>query len=129
MVSTGQQDSLLTAILMWIPVEVITSYKVIMGLIPADYGSGRLWTSILAIPITALWIAFATRTEGRKVAWRQVILAPLAFTCWVVAIQEDVMKGQFPDWELWMGSVVLGVGTLVLPILDGILRSLGITQN
>jgi hypothetical protein len=75
--------------------EVITSYKVIMGLIPVDYGSGRLWTSILAIPITVLWIAFATQPKGSKIAWRQVILAPIAFTCWVVAMQEDVMKGLF----------------------------------
>src|SRR5207244_4202618 len=42
MVSASEQDSLLRAILKWIPVEVITSYKVIMGLIPAAYGSGRL---------------------------------------------------------------------------------------
>jgi hypothetical protein len=129
LVAAGDEDAPLTAILKWIPVEVIGSYKFIMGMIPSDYTSARLWTSILAIPITALWIAFATQPTGKKVAWRQVFLAPIAFVCWAIAMQEDVMKGQFTNWEPWMGSVVLAAGTLALPILDGILRSLGVTQN
>jgi hypothetical protein len=129
LVSTAEGDSILAAIVKWIPVEVITVYKFLMGLIPQGFGSARLWTSVALVPICFLWIAFATRPDGARVAWRQAALAPFAFACWVVALQDDVMKGLAPGWQPWMGSVVLGVGALLLPILDGILRSLGVPQN
>jgi hypothetical protein len=129
MVAVANEDSLLTSILKWIPVEVITVYKFIVGLIPSNHEAFSLWSTVTAIPITALWIAFATRSEGQNVAWRQVILAPIAFTCWAVAMQGDIIRGVFSGWEPWMGSVVLGAGTISLPIFEGILRSLGIPQN
>lgn len=129
LVAASDQDSLLAAIVKWIPVEVVTVYKAAMGIIPDNRHSLRLAFTIFSIVITALWIAFATRPESRRVAWRQVLLAPIAFTCWAVATQGDVMQGLYSAWESWMAFLVLAVGTLLLPIFDGILRSLGVTQN
>ncbi len=125
----ADQDKGLTAILTWIPVEVIAAYKFVIGLIPSDHESFRLWSSIAAIPISALWIAYATRPEGQNIAWRQVILAPIAFSCWAVAIQGDILTTISPQWETWMGSVMLGAGMVLLPIFDGILKALGVPQN
>jgi hypothetical protein len=123
------QDSLLAAVVMWIPVEVITVYKATMGIIPEARSSLRFWLTVSSILVTALWIAFATRPEGRRIAWRQVLLAPVAFTCWAVATQGDVVKSIYSGWEPWLAFLVLAAGTVLLPILDGILRSLGVPQN
>jgi hypothetical protein len=70
MIAAADQDKVLTAVLQWIPVEVIAAYKFIIDLIPSDHQSFRLWSSVAAIPISALWIAFATQPEGQNIAWR-----------------------------------------------------------
>lgn len=124
LISAADQTKLLTAILEWIPVEVIAAYKFVINLIPSDNESFRLWSSVSAIPITALWIAYATRPKGQEIAWRQVILGPIAFTCWAIAMQGDILKYVSQSWEPWMGSVVLAGGTILLPIFDGIFRAL-----
>jgi hypothetical protein len=128
-IAKKDEDTFLTAILTWIPVEVIVVYKFVMGIIPTGFSSWRLWLTVIVIVLTPVWIAFATKPENRKIAWRQVILSPFAFVCWVAALQEDVVTVLISGWQPWMGSVVLGIGTLVLPTLDGILRKLGFTQN
>jgi hypothetical protein len=128
-VGAGEEDKPLTAILKWIPVEIIGTYKFVMGFIPADAEAWRLTVTILTIPLTAGWIAFATTPEAKRIAWRQVILSPFAFACWVAAIQGDVMLDIVSGWKAWMGSVILAAGTVLLPILDGILRRLDVRQN
>jgi hypothetical protein len=129
MVAESDKDSVLKAILGWIPVEVIAPYKFTMGFIPPGHGSARLWVTGLAVPVTFAWIVFATTPEGRKIAWRQAIIAPVAFACWAMAMQADVMKMLYPSWEPWMGSVALAAGTVLLPIFDGILKKAGVPQN
>lgn len=65
-----------------------------------------------------------------RIAWRQVIIAPFAFICWIAAMQGPLFASAFPNWwEDWIGSVAVGVGTLVLPILNGILKRLGVPQD
>jgi hypothetical protein len=113
----------------WIPIEVIASYKFIIGLIPINYPGWRYWITVIVAVLAPCWIAFATKPEGGSYAWRQIALAPIAFLCWVAAIQGDVVALFYPPWETWMGSAVLGLGTIALPIIDGILRRCGLTQN
>jgi|SRR5215831_1955139 len=129
MVSPTEQDSLLAAVIKWIPVEVLTVYKAVDGFIPAERYSFRLGFIISATAVCALWIAFATKPSDKRLAWRQVILAPIAFLCWAVAIETDLIQHVYKDWQAWMGSVILGGGTLLLPIFDGILKSLGVSQG
>jgi hypothetical protein len=129
MVAASQRDSQLSAIVKWIPIEVITVYKALDGVIPSQRIHFRFWFTIVLIPLCALWIAFATRPKGKGIAWRQVVIAPFAFSCWIAAIQTEALRAQFPAWEAWMGSVILGFGTLLLPILDGVLKALGVRQN
>jgi len=128
-IAAGAQDSLLAAIANWIPVEVITVYKAAMGAIPEGWPTLRLGISIASVIVSFFWIVFATRDTGQKVAWRQALLAPVAFTCWAVATQADVVRGFYPDWGAWMAFLVLCGGTILLPILDGILKVCGVTQN
>lgn len=129
MVGSQAKEPLLAAIITWIPAEVLTAYKALDGLIPPDKSSFRLWFSLGMVPACALWIAFATKPQDKPVAWRQVVISPFAFICWAVALQSDMLKGLFPGWEPWIGSVILGIGTVLLPILDGILTALGLRQS
>jgi hypothetical protein len=125
--TTGDDDKALQAIATMIPVEVIAAYNSLIAVIPAAHVSIRFWLTVVMMPITALWIAFATK-DGR-IGWRQVIIAPFAFACWTCAIQGALLMSVFPWWENWIGSVAVGLGTLVLPILNGFLKLLGVPQN
>jgi hypothetical protein len=129
MVGAASKDNLLKAIVTWIPVEVLTVYKTVDGFIPPDRNTFRLWFAVASTLICVLWIAFATKPNEKPIAWRQVILAPFAFACWVAAMQGDMLKGFDSRWESWIGAVILGLGTLLLPILDGILKAAGLRQN
>jgi hypothetical protein len=128
-IAKADRDTLITAILTWIPIEVIAAYKFIMGFIPISFPGWRFWISVIVLVLAPCWIAFATKANKGNYAWRQIILAPFAFLCWVAAVQDDVVASLFSGWETWMGSVVLGLGTIALPILDGVLRKSGVTQN
>jgi hypothetical protein len=121
-------EPLLTAIVKWIPVEVLTIYKTVDGILKD--GRFRLGFAAFVIVVTPLWIAFATRPSGKGIAWRQVLLAPFAFVCWAIAMMDaETMMLLWVTWQSWMGSLALGVGTLLLPVLDGIFRSLGVPQD
>lgn len=128
--SAAKDEEIKTAILKWIPVEVIAVYEAALGVIPGDYIGFRLWLTIGLIPITGLWIGFATRDGSKNlpVAWRQLILSCLAFAFWSAGTQVDIMKAAISGWQPWMGSVTLAVGGILLPISEGVLYYLGITQ-
>lgn len=128
MVAGYEQDSLVESIIKWIPVEVLMVYKTIDNLVPDGAGWHR-GLVIAGIVITALWIAFATKPNDKPIAWRQVILAPFAFTCWAIGMRPTVMPMLQKGYESNVGSAVLAGGTLLLPILDGILKKAGIRQN
>jgi hypothetical protein len=98
-IAAGTEDSLLAAIVKWIPVEVVTVYKAGMGAIPEGWPTVRLSVSAGTILVTALWIAFATTPVSGRISWRQVILAPIAFAGWAVATQTDVMKYLWGAWD------------------------------
>jgi hypothetical protein len=129
MVAPVNQDSLLSAIVKWIPIEILTIYKTVEGLIPEERVRFHLGFMVFSTICSALWIAFATKPSGKQIAWRQVVLAPIAFSCWAVAIEGSTIKTLVPAWSPWMGSLLLGAGTMILPIIDGILMKIGIPQN
>lgn len=127
-VAAGEQDTALKAVLKWIPIEIIGFYQAIMAAVPIAKTDVRLWLTAVTIPICALWIAFATKPDDKGYAWRQIMLAALAFVFWSVAVQSEVLKA-LSWWETWMGTVVLILGSVLLPIFDGVLMRLGFTQN
>ena len=128
-ISNPTNEPLLTAVVKWIPIETLTVYKTVDGLIQQDAVNFRIGFAIFVLVITPLWIAFATNPPDKKVAWRQVTLAPIAFLCWAAAMQTNLIQSHFHDWQAWMGSMVLGAGTLALPVIEGILKAPGVPQS
>jgi hypothetical protein len=119
----------LREILKWLPVEIIGFYQAVTAAVPTDSWCARLWVTAAGIVVCFLWIAFATKPNDKGFAWRQIILSTLAFTFWGVAVQSEVIKHYCNQWQLWIGTVVLIFGTVLLPIFEGILTKLGVPQN
>ena len=126
-VSEDDADSGLKAILEWIPIEIVGPYKAIANMIPSG-GDGRLWLTLIGLPVTFCWIALSTKGD-RRVAWRQAIVSTWAFAFWAAGLQPDVMKLIFPGWQDWMSSVALAGGSLILGLIDRILAFIGVPQN
>ncbi|HVO60829.1 MAG TPA: hypothetical protein VMT53_07830 [Terriglobales bacterium] len=123
-------DGPLKAITNLIPVEVIAVYNLVITIFPAQPPELRFWFTIVMIPITGLYIAFGTKDgDEQGIAWRQALIAPFAFACWTSAMQGAMLMAMFPWWRDWIGGVAVGVGTLLLPILNGVLRAIGVPQN
>jgi hypothetical protein len=116
-------------VLRWIPVEVIAVYKGIWSQMPAD-PNPHFWLAVVFIGVTFLWIAFATTNTKKQIAWRQAIVAAAAFMFWAAGTEnEPIMHGVFGWWRDWMSAASLALGTLALPILDGILKRLRVPQD
>jgi hypothetical protein len=128
-VAAAEDDKNLKAVIKWIPTEFIGFYQAIMAAVPVAEGGARLWLSGLGIPLCAAWIGFATKPTGAKLAWRQIILAAVAFTFWAAAVQSEVLQASIDWWKPWMGTVLLLLGGILLPVIDGILKALGLTQG
>jgi hypothetical protein len=111
---------------------VIACYQGITIPIGPDLAQG-LWIAIpLGTVITGLWIGFATENAQKTshIAWRQVVLACLAFIFWVVGTTSpDIWKTALSWWRPGINSAVLAGGAVVLPIADGIMRRFGIPQD
>jgi hypothetical protein len=128
--SGAPDDSALKAITILIPVEVIAVYNLLITVVPDKTPDLRFWFTVAMIPITGLYIAFGTKDGSKQgIAWRQTLIAPFAFACWTSAMQGQMLAAMFPWWHDWIGSVTAGLGTLLVPILNGILRALGVPQN
>lgn len=124
----GENEKALDLVLKWIPVEMIAFYQALMAAIPTKEGQLRLNITYVAIAVCALWIGFATRPAEKPIAWRQILLSTLAFVFWAAAVQSEVMQKTY-HWYEFTGTVVLILGSVLLPIFDGILARLGVPQN
>ena len=130
--ATGERDNVASALAKWVPVEVIAFYEGVT----TPFGSqiaGLLWyTIIVGVIIVLLWTAFATEdsTKSSRIAWRQVIISSIAFVFWVAGTTSpDIWKMLYSWWQVGINPAILALGAVLLPIVDGILRRLGVPQD
>lgn len=130
--TSANKDGLISAITKWIPIEVIAFYEGITTPFGDKIAQGLVYTIVGGVIVTFLWIAFATEipAAASKIAWRQVILSCFAFVFWVVGTTSpDVWKIVAPWWLPGINPATLAAGAIALPIIDGIMRRLGIPQD
>ena len=132
--STGEpRDGRLDALLKLIPVEVIAFYEGITTPFGNDLTPFLIGAIAAGTVICFLWTAFATSDNQKAqsaIAWRQVILATLAFLFWVVGTTSpELWKAQLGSWHPGINPAVLALGAVALPIVDGVLRRLGLPQD
>jgi hypothetical protein len=130
--ATSDRDGVISAITKWIPIEVIAFYEGVTTPFGNDLARG-LWYAIAAgTVVTFLWIAFATESSQKasRIAWRQVVLACVAFVFWVVGTTSpDVWKTLLWWWHPGINPAALAAGAVALPITDGIMRRAGVPQD
>ena len=124
-------DRALEAIIKWIPIEVIAAFEFTIGVVPVNQPNFHIMLAVGFTALTGAWIAFATidPESPRPIAWRQVILSTFAFAIWILGTQPNAVKAVVQSWEAWIGSIILGLGWLLLPILNGVLIRARISQS
>lgn len=128
----AERDGLVSAITKWVPIEVIAFYEGVTTPFGAQLASGLLYAIMAGLVVTFLWIAFATESSkaSSRIAWRQVVLSCAAFIFWVVGTTSpDIWSTVAHWWQPAANSAVLAAGAVFLPILDGIMRHLGVPQD
>jgi hypothetical protein len=133
LVSSGEsRDSTVSALVKWIPIEVIAFYEAITTPFGNDVGPFLMHAIAAGAVASFLWTAFATteKKASSPIAWRQVVLATLAFIFWAVGTTSpELLKGLLGVWHPALNPVTLAFGAIALPIVDGILRWLGMPQD
>ncbi len=127
----ANDDGFVATVVKYVPIEVVAVFEAIAVAIPTANAKATFWIAVVMIPMTALWILFGTTNEvkNRKIAWRQVILAPLAFAFWAAGTQLTMMQVQFTGWKPWMSAAAVAAGSFALPICNGVLRALNVPQD
>jgi hypothetical protein len=91
-----------------------------------------LYAIIIGTVVTVLWIAFATENaqKASRIAWRQVVLSSVAFLFWVVGTTSpDIWKVLWSWWNAGINPATLAFGAVCLPIIDGVMRRMGVPQD
>ena len=130
--AASSKDGPISAITLWIPIEVIAFYEAITTPFGDKLAVGIWYAIIAGAAVTFLWIAFATESakKASRIAWRQVVLACMAFIFWVVGTTSpDIWKVVIAWWHPGFNPAALALGAVALPITDGIMRRLGVPQD
>jgi len=95
-----------------IPTEIVAAYIVLAGIIPSASAKwGLLVVSVILFILVPLYL---WRIQDVK-RLSQIIFTPISFAIWIYSI-----GGPFLYWgiyEKWIGSVVLILWTLIVPIV------------
>jgi hypothetical protein len=130
--ATTDRDGALSAITKWIPIEVIAFYQGITTPFGDELAKGLPYVIGAGAVATVLWIGFATESvrNQNRIAWRQVVLSCIAFVFWAIGTTSpDIWKVVVSWWQPAINPAALALGAVLLPIVDGILRFLGIPQD
>ncbi len=95
-----------------IPSEIVAAYMVLSGIIPAD--RARWGTLIVSIVLLVLVPLYLWRMQNVQ-RTLQLIVTMVSFVVWLYSL-----GGPFEPWglyEAWIGSIVLVLWTLVIPLV------------
>ena len=86
----------MTILVKYIPAEAITAHEMLAGLVEKHKALTQ-WGSVALVVLSVFWIAFATKNEGERVAWRQALLCTLAFTVWMFVVKSPALSLFWPN--------------------------------
>jgi hypothetical protein len=131
-IGRARKDDPSTAITKWIPVEVIACYEAVTTAFGNSIAAWLPYVIPAGILVTFGWIAFATADKKAKsaIAWRQAWVSSFAFAFWVAgSTSADIWRLIVPGWNSAFNPALFAIGGVLLPIVDGVLRRLGIRQD
>ncbi len=94
-----------------IPSEIIAAYLVVSGIIPED---SLKWGTLIVSAVLLVLVPFYLIKFQKVKPIGQIIFTMISFIVWLYSI-----RGPFGPWGLhepWIGSVVLILWTLVIPL-------------
>jgi len=100
-----------------IPAEIIAGWTAIVGVLATQTGVSQdvYWAIfVVLLVLTPLYALRASKEKGLPPAWRQVVLATVAFIVWVFALGGPFafLKG----YQSYYGSIVITAYTLAAPL-------------
>jgi hypothetical protein len=116
----------------WVPVEVIACYEAVTTAFGNSISPALPFLIPAGMLVTFAWIAFATgdRKANSAIAWRQAWVSSLAFGFWVAgSTSPEIWKLIVPTWNAAFNPALFAIGGVLMPIVDGILRRLGVRQD
>jgi hypothetical protein len=131
-IGAKKRDDLATAIIEWIPVEVIACYEAVTAAFGNSIAAALPYVIPAGMLVTLGWIAFATSDNKAKsrIAWRQAWISSFAFAFWVAgSTNADIWKLIVSEWNPAFNTAIFAIGGVLLPIIDGILRRFGVRQD
>jgi hypothetical protein len=131
-VAAEGKEGALSAVTKWVPIEVIAFYEGATKPFADQIAPYLFHLIVIVVVVTFLWIAFATESAqaASRIAWRQVILSCIAVLFWVVGTSSpDIWKLHFTWWHPGFGPAALAAGAIILPIVDGIMKKMGVKQD
>ncbi len=113
-------DDYLSRLAKYIPAEIVGLFLFVTGVIPETPGPSNTTAQWVVFAVccvlTFVYMWHATRREGGKALWPQVILATIAFPVWVFAIGGP-FKG-FAWYQSWIAALALGFTTVVFGMFE-----------
>lgn len=116
-------DSYFEKLVRYIPADILAAYLAISGVLESN--SPPLWLSWsvfgVLLVLTPLYVCLV-KTDPPGFSWSKFfhwVTSCLAFSAWVFAIGGPMLTNTFVWYKPYLGSVVLILTTLIIPVLEG----------
>ena len=116
-------DSYSEKLVRYIPADILAAYIAISGIIESN--NPPLWLSwgvfCALLALTPAYVCLV-KTEPAGFSWSKSfhwVTSCLAFSAWVFAIGGPMLTATFAWYQPYLGSVVLILTTLLIPVLEG----------
>lgn len=116
-------DSYFEKLIRYIPADILAAYVAISGI--TESNNPPLWLSWgvfgVLLVLTPLYVCLV-KTDPPGIAWSKTfhwVTSCLAFSAWVFAIGGPMLTSTFAWYQPYLGSVVLILTTLIIPVMEG----------
>lgn len=116
-------DSYFEKLLKYIPADIVAGYVAIAGIL-TEHNNQPLWLTWsvfgILLALTPLYVCYK-KTEPPGFSWSKTfhwVTSCIAFTAWVFALGGP-FAATFSWYQPYLGSVVLILTTLIIPVLEG----------
>lgn len=114
----GQADSRLDKVVKYVPADVVAAWTAIVAIAKTMAAVQSAWVLVggfaVGAAVTFWWTLKQTAEASQPPAWKQAIVAVVAFAVWVLALGDlDVALGSVVAWDPTYAKIILVGFTLI----------------
>jgi hypothetical protein len=114
----GEKDGYIDKVVKYVPADVIAAWTAAVAVIKGAAGIPNvtvlLICLVVGLGVTFWWVLTQTATTGQPPAYKQAIIATIAFLVWVLALGDlDAALGAIMSWNEAYAKLLLIGFTLV----------------